>query len=134
MKRFLVVTTVTFLVVVGATALAAMTSNTIDSNATVAKKGRQVQVTVLLGCDRAQNARLRVTVTQGGGKAAVAQKKKKVICTTATGSFSLKAKARSRHRFAEGTATVCALAVTRDDVKQWCKDVTLVAGGSAKKN
>jgi hypothetical protein len=102
-----------------------MTSNTIDSTATVAKKGRQVQVTVLLGCDRVQNARVRVTVTQPDG--ALAQKGKKVRCTTTTGNFPLKAKARGRHRFA-GLATVCAVGLTSDSARQWCKDVTLVAG------
>ena len=132
MKRLLVVTAAGLLVVGVATALGSVVIGAFDSTATVAKNGRQVHVTVTLGCDRIQNARLRVTVTQTG-KAAVAQKRKKVACTNATGSFPLKAKARGRHRFAAGAATVCALAVTSDDARQWCKDVTLVAGGSAKK-
>jgi hypothetical protein len=126
MKRLLVVTTGALLIAGATTALAVMTANTIDSTATVAKKGRQVHVTVLLGCDRAQNARVRVTVTQPDG--ALAQKGKKVRCTTSTGNFPLKAKARGRHRFDPGAATVCAVAITNDSARQWCKDVTLVAG------
>jgi hypothetical protein len=127
MKGLLLVMTGAFLVATTGTALGQLTTNTIDSTATVAKKGRQVQVTVLLGCNRAQNARLRVTVNQTG-RPAVAQKRKKVSCTTATGSFPLKAKARGKRRFSAGAATVCVLAVTGDDSRQWCKDVTLVSG------
>ena len=126
MKRLLVVTAA-LLVAMTATALGAITSNTIDSTATVGKKGRQVQVTVLLGCNRTQNARLRVTVNQTG-KPAVANKRKRVSCTTATGSFPMKAKARGKRRFSAGAATVCVLAVTSDDSRQWCKDVTLASG------
>jgi hypothetical protein len=125
-KRLIAVTAGALLIAGTATALAAITNNTIDSTATVAKKGRQVRVTVLLGCDRVQNARVRVTVTQADG--AFAQKVKKVGCTTATGNFRLRAKARGPHRFAAGSATVCAVALTSDSAKQWCKDVTLVAG------
>jgi hypothetical protein len=126
MKRLLVITPGALLVVGATGAFAALSTNTIDSTATVAKKGRQVQVTVLLGCDRVQNARVRVTVTQPDG--ALAQKGKKVRCTTTTGNFPLKAKARGRHRFAAGLATVCAVALTNDSARQWCKDVTLVVG------
>jgi hypothetical protein len=81
MKRLLAVMTGALLVAGVATAFGAMSTNTIDSTGTVAKKGRQVQVTVVLGCDRVQNVRVRVTVTQVGG--AVAQKSRKVRCTTA---------------------------------------------------
>jgi hypothetical protein len=126
MKRLLVVTTVAFLVVGVTTALAALSTNTIGSTATVAKKGRQVKVTVQLGCDRLQDSRVRITVTQPDG--ALAQKGKKLRCTTDTGNFPLKAKARGRHRFVPGAATVCAVAITSDSARQWCKEVTLVTG------
>lgn len=125
MKRLLLITMGTIALAGAGTALAAISSNTIDPTATIGKKGREVAATVLLGCHRSQPARLRVTVTQTG-RAAVAQKRKKVSCTTAAGSFRLKAKARGRRRFSAGAATVCALAVTSDDARQWCKDVTLV--------
>lgn len=126
MKRLLVFATGALLVAGTATALASITTNTIDSTATVAKKGRQVKVTVQLGCDRLQDSRVRITVTQPDG--ALAQKGKKVRCTTDTGSFPFRAKARGRHRFVAGAATVCAVAITTDSARQWCKDVTLVAG------
>jgi hypothetical protein len=130
MKRLIAVTAGALLVAGTTTALAAISSNTIDSTATVAKKGRQVKVTVLLACDRVQDARVRVTVTQEHG--AFGQKVKQVGCTTAAGNFRLRAKARGPHRFAAGSATICAVALTSDSARQWCKDVTLVAGSKKK--
>jgi hypothetical protein len=133
MKRLLVLLVAALVLAGGGAALASMTANTTDPTVTVAKKGRQVGVTVLLGCDRVQSTRLRVTVTQREGGGAVAQGRKNVRCTTDVGRFALQTKARGKRRFEPGNATACALAVTNDDARQWCKDVTLVAAASKKK-
>jgi hypothetical protein len=124
MKRSLLIATAAVLVLQATSASSGLLPNTFDSTATVSKKGHQVDVTARFRCDRSQKARLRVTVTQAGG--AVAQKQRNLSCTTEPGSFPLNTEARGRHRFAPGLATACALAVTSDDAKQWCKDVTLV--------
>ena len=82
--------------------------------------------TVLLGCDRLQRVRLRVTLTQRG-RDAVAEGRGTVRCTTEPGRFPLRA--RASRRLVPGEATACVLASTRDDARQWCKRVTLSTPG-----
>ena len=108
---------------VPAVALGAMTANTLESEATLSGNGHRAVVTALLTCDQAQRARLRITVTQPGRRV-VAQGRRKLRCTTEAGRFPVRVVARGG-RLEASEATVCALAVTRDDTRQWCKDVSL---------
>ena len=106
-------------------AFGTLTSNTLKSEATLSGNARKATVTALLTCDEAQRARLRVTVTQRQRRV-VAQGRRKLRCTTEAGRFPLRVRARGG-QLVPGDATACALAVTRDDTRQWCKDVTLVS-------
>ena len=122
MKRLVLVGLGLAVAVPGA-ALAAMTNNTLETEAALSENGHRATVTALLSCDQAQRARLRITVTQPGRRV-VAQGSRKLRCTTEAGQFPLRVKARGGQLEA-GKATACALAVTRDDTRQWCKDVSL---------
>ena len=107
-------------------AMASMTSNTVKSTAELSQQGTRAEVGVLLRCDEPQRASLRVTLTQRSADGrAVADGKRSVDCTTATRTFAVKAEAREDDRFEDGKATACVLAVTKDDVRQWCKEISL---------
>ena len=111
-----------------AVATSRIASNTLEPAATLSKKGLRAEAGVLLGCDREQRARVRVTVTLEGdaeGPGAVAQGRRTVACTTEQKRFGLKVTARANRRLVAGEAIACALAVTSDDARQWCKEITL---------
>jgi hypothetical protein len=58
-----------------------ITVNTVEPTAEVSEQGRPAEVVVLLGCDRPQRARLRVTVTQSfeaARRAALAPRRRKI--------------------------------------------------------
>ena len=46
-------------------------------------------------------------------------------CTTELTQFAVKTKARRQARLDAREATVCVLALTADDARQWCKDIVL---------
>ena len=123
MKKLVVIAAGMALLALPQVAAPRVASNTIEPTAELSKQGRRAEVGVLLRCDREQRARLRVSVTQHSG--AFAQRKRKVRCTTEQQTFKVKARARRKIDLAPGDATVCVLALTRDDARQWCKDITL---------
>jgi hypothetical protein len=123
MKRFILLAVVAALLALPQLATSRVAANTVEPTAALSKQGRRAEVGVLLTCDKTQRARLRVTVTQHLG--AFAQGRRKARCTTAQQRFAVKAKARRKIDLAPGDATVCVLALTRDDARQWCKDITL---------
>lgn len=103
-----------------------ITVNTVEPTAEISKQGARAEVGVLLGCDTVQRVRLRVTVTQRAeDRGSVAQGRRGVRCTTEQERFPVKVEARRQSRFAPGEATACVLALTADDARQWCKDITL---------
>ena len=104
-------------------ALSAMTANTIEAEAELSNKGRLAELDVILACDRAQRARVRVTLSQRGG--AFAKGRRRVRCTTEDSTFPVKTRLRSRTRLAPGPATACVLVRSRDDAHQRCKTITL---------
>jgi hypothetical protein len=107
-------------------AAARISVNTVEPSAELSKQGRRAEVGVLLGCDTVQGARLRVTLTQRSEeRGALAQGRRRVRCTTEQTRFPVKATARRRSRFTRGEATACILALTADDARQWCKEITL---------
>lgn len=124
MRRLALVTIGLAAAVAPGVALGAMSNNTLESEAALSGNGHKATVTALLTCDQGQRARLRLTVTQEGRRV-VAQGRRKLRCTTEAGQFPLQVRTRGG-RLEAGEATACALAVTRDDTRQWCKDITLV--------
>jgi hypothetical protein len=122
MRRIAVCAGAAALLIAPAAAIGAISSNTVAPVATLAGDGERVTATVLLGCDRLQRARLRITVTQRG-RDALAESRRTVRCTTEPGRFAVRAHAS--RRLVPGEATACVLALTRDDARQWCKQVTL---------
>lgn len=110
-------------------ALAAMATNTVERKAKLGGDGERAKVGVLLGCDQAQSARLKVTLTQGsaeGQARALGRGGGKVDCETEDTVFPVAVTAR-KGSFAAGKATACVLALTDDDARQWCAEVKLVS-------
>lgn len=123
------------LVVLAAPARGGTYLNTMQPTATV--HGRQVEVTVVYGCDAGQHVAVRVDVTQrhvgavaeGTWQGTCAPEPQQIavsLNTTGTQSFVPSASARD-----DQVVEACALAVTLtrgrpDDSHQWCKDLTLL--------
>lgn len=100
----------------------------VDPNAKLGGGGERVKVKVLLSCDQAQAAKLKVTVTQGsdtGHERALGRGGEKVDCTIEDAGYRIVVSAREG-RFVPGKATACVLALTDDDARQWCAAVKLV--------
>ena len=121
--RNICLTGLALVLIVPAVAQSAITGNTVDDSGALSAEGRRGAIGVLLACDTVQLARVRVTVTQRSG--ALAQGTRNVRCTTERKRFAVNAKLRSKTRLEAGEATVCVLARTADDARQWCKDITL---------
>ena len=125
MKKIVLVATLTAALGVGLLqiATAAITGNTIESTAALARHGTGAEVGVLLACDETQRTWLRVTVNRGGSPA-VAEGRASIVCTNELTRFGVDVH-RRHARLTEGAATACVLAVTSDDSRQWCKEITL---------
>jgi hypothetical protein len=109
--------------------------NTLEPTATL--HGRQLDVTVIYGCDPGQHLALRVTATQRH-VGAVAEGTQQGTCAVDVQHIPVLLTTRGVDQFvpsaeaaADQVVEVCALATTMtrghiDDSHQWCKDLTLV--------
>jgi len=120
---------------VAAPASAGVSFNTIDGDATLDAARRIVQVTGPIRCSQAEQATIRVTVSQRA-TGAVAEGRWRGRCRRTTRRWTATAVAQGSATLQTGTARACALGVTRKggtatDAKQWCETVRLVASTEA---
>lgn len=113
-------------------ALAGITLNTIDAEAITHDAGGHLVVIVTgpLQCDAGERVLVRVTVTQRS-TGAVAVGSRRLRCTGAVQRWEVHAVPRGDAVFAEGDATVTAMARTTlrgdaTDAHQWLRPVTLL--------
>lgn len=118
--------------VLAQSALAAITSNTIDPVTTMSKNGRHAAVSGPVACEAGERIRIRVTVDQAS-TGAHGQGISQAWCTGDVQQWSVQVHARGRAAFDEGSAEACAFATTRyrgtiTDTQQWCaaNGITLV--------
>ena len=105
MRRLLIVGTVSAALAVPALATGSLSSNTVKPKAKLGGDGERAMVTVLLACDEAQAAKLKVTATQGsanGQERALARGGEKVECGTAKAGFPVRVTVRKAPRSRQG--------------------------------
>ena len=132
MKRAPFVTTlVAASIALAAPASAGVVLNTIDRDVSLDDTGHVVAVTGPIRCTEAEQATIRLTVTQRT-TGAVSEGRWRGRCRRTTTTWTAKRFVRNGSAtFRPGTARACALAVTRrarraTDAKQWCEAVRLV--------
>jgi hypothetical protein len=118
-------------VCVAPAAHAGIALNTIDDHATHARNGAQVRASGPIGCTQREHITIRVGVRQPATRAR-ARGSWTAACTGEVQHWQVRARARTQARFADGTATVCAVAKTRagqrvTETRKWCKCVALSA-------
>jgi hypothetical protein len=118
-------------VALAGTAHAGVSLNTIDDHATHARNGAQVRASGPIGCTQRERITIRVRVRQPA-TGARARGRWTAACTGEVQHWHVRARARTAARFADGTATVCAVARTRagqqvTETRRWCKRVALTA-------
>ncbi len=122
------------LLCLGAPARGGTYLNTMQPTATL--RGRQLDVTVIYGCDAGQHVAVRVTGTQrhvgavaeGTWQGTCAPQPQQIAVSLNTSGALAFVPSASAHEVVEA----CALAVTMtrglpDDSHQWCKDLTLIS-------
>lgn len=127
MRRAALIMMGAFALAAAPAALAALSTNTVERDVEREGATRRVKVVVLLGCDRVQRARLRVTLTQGPPDAVVAQGRRTIRCVGETRRFPVRVTPRRGEGLTTGAATACVLATTHDDARQWCRKVRVKA-------
>ena len=118
-------------VCVAPAAHAGVALNTIDDHATHARNGAQLRASGPIGCTQRERITIRVGVRQPA-TGARARGSWTAACTGEVQHWQVRARARTEARFADGTATVCAVAKTRagqrvTETRKWCKRVALSA-------
>ena len=118
-------------VCVAPAAQAGVSLNTIDDHATHTRNGAQARASGPIGCTRHERITIRVRVRQPA-TGARARGIWTAACTGEVQHWHVRARARTDARFADGTATICAVARTRarqrvTETRKWCKRVALSA-------